>query len=62
MWSPRRGTLHAWYQEHLRKHGLEEPKREEGETIEAYMERLIDWRNQYFEDSRYPYWKSKANE
>lgn len=57
-WAPRRGPLHSWYERHLREHGLEEPKRQEGEDIDTYLQRLTDWRNEYFEDSLYPYWKS----
>lgn len=57
-WGSRRGSLHTWYHEHLRKHGLEEPKREEGEDLDKYLDRLTDWRNEYFEDSLYAYWLS----
>ena len=57
-WGGRRGPLHKWYEEHLRKHGLEEPKRQEGEDIDTYLDRLVEWRKQYFEDSLYSYFKS----
>lgn len=68
-WSGRRGRLHDWYQKHLKMHGLEEPKRQEGEDVDTWVDRLTDWRNEHFEDSLYPYWlllreqrKEKKNE
>lgn len=52
-WSPRRGFVYDWYQEHLQKHGLEEPKRQEGESVDDWLGQLTTWRKQYFEDRLY---------
>ena len=52
-WCGRKGHIHDWYQEHLNKHGLVEPKREEGESVDDWLHRLVTWRKQYFEDSLY---------
>ena len=52
-WGGRRGSMHSWYEEHLRRHGLTEPKREEGESVDSWLDRLVTWRKQYFDDSLY---------
>ena len=52
-WCGRRGSLLDWYHRHLEKHGLEEPHRHPEESVDALLDRLTAWRNQYFEDSLY---------
>lgn len=52
-WSGRRGSMHSWYEEHLKKHDLIEPHRFPGESVDDWLNRLVTWRKQYFEDSLY---------
>lgn len=53
-WAARNARLSIWYQQHLERHRLLEPSRNKGEPVDQWLDRLIKWRQVYFEDSAYP--------